>query len=438
MRLKLYDIFLKYLESIKLALNGEIDEKIFSKIQLLSLNAIRDCNLNAQLKAIQVASHFQIPHDSECKIITAFINLLKHDSNTQIRLLVLDLIVLNDLTFNFIKNRLMYDSVEQIRHKALQLIEIKVPRKFFQPLFRKQIVDCLLRSQNSQLLKKFIIKWTNLNDQLTMVEKVYLFICDLDLEGTWFINTDYFNVTYVEDKLFKILNVLFEKIFAENKIEIFIQELTSSNLDLIKDINFLFLIRSLINFDKENNFSILVKQFFTKLKSKDIKLLSMYFLVTILIDLKMDKLKILAEIDELTCFYDRKYELVYETLLRQVDNKIRINFAWKIYNDFIVYNFDKDLLKKFLTIIYIVLDTMTISDFKNSTVLDLNLSDQVNIDIDLDQNIIEYFIDKIIVNNISDLDPKVRALAARALGHASLLSSDIAFSYLQIFYQVYL
>ncbi|RNA04859.1 condensin complex subunit 3 [Brachionus plicatilis] len=437
-RLRLYEILKKYLDSIKLTLSGEIDEKIFSKIQLLSLDAIRDCNLNAQLKAIQVASHFQVPHDSDCKIINGFINLLRHDASTQIRLLILDLIVLNDLTFNFIKNRLIYDSVEQIRNKALQLIENKVPREFFQPLFRKQIIDCLLRNQNGELLRKFIRKWLFCSDQKNLVEKVYLFICDLDLEGTWFINTDYFYVTYLEDKLFKTMDLVFEEIFAKEKIEIFAQEILDTGKNLIKDINILFLVRSFVKFSKIETMSDIGQKLFAKLKNRDIKILPLYQLITILIDLKMNKVNILTEIDDLTSFYDKKYELVYEVLLRQVDNKIRLNFLWKIYDDLIVHTVDKDQRKKFLTIIYIVLDTMTDKDFENSTMLDLNLSlnDQLNIDVDLNQNIIEYFIEKIVITNISDLDPKVRALAARALGHASLLDYEIAINYLQIFYQM--
>lgn len=438
MRQRLYDLLKIYLDSLKFTLNGEIDEKIFAKIQLLSLNAIRDCNLNAQLKAIQVASHFQVPHDSECKIITAFINLLKHDSNTQTRLLILDLIVLNDLTFNFIKNMLIYDSVEQIRHKALQLVENKVSSKFFDSLFRKQIIDCLLRGQNNDLLKKFCLKWFNFKSQTTMVEKVYLFICDLDLEGTWFINTDYFELSFAEEKLFKVFSLMYEEIFENNDIEFFSQEIINSNIDLIRDVNFLFLIRSFVKFYQIDHLAVMANQLFDKLKLNEIKLLSLYLLISILIDLKMDKVKILVAVDQLACFNDRKFELVYEVLLRQLDNKVKLNFVWKTHNDLVIHKFDKDRLKKFLTIVYILLDSMTDKDFENSTLLDLNLSldDQFNFDIDLGQNIIEYFIDTVIVNNISDLDPKVRALTARALGHASLVSYDIAFSYLQIFYQV--
>lgn len=438
MRQRLYDILKKYLDSIKFTLNGEIDDKIFAKIQLFSLNAIRDCNLNAQLTAIQVASHFQVPHDSECKIISAFINLLKHDSNTQTRLLILDLIVLNDLTFSFIKNMIIYDSVEQIRNKALHLIENKVSRKFFDSLFRKQIINCLLISKNNDLLKKFCLKWLNFKNQTSMVEKVYLFICDLDLEGTWFTSADFFDLSFAEERLFKIFDLIFEEIFEQSDKEIFSQEILNTNTDFDRDINFLFLIRSFVKFYQRDHLAVIANQLFDNLKNNYDKVLTLYLLISILIDLKMDKVKILVEVDQIACFNDRTFELVYEVLLRQLDNKVRLNFVWKNYNDLIIYKFDKDRLKKFLTIVYILLDSMTDKDFENSTLLDLNLSldDQFNYDLDLGQNIIEYFIDKAIVNNISDLDPKVRALTARALGHASLVSYDIAFSYLQIFYQV--
>lgn len=55
---------------------------------------------------------------------------------------------------------------------------------------------------------------------------------------------------------------------------------------------------------------------------------------------------------------------------------------------------------------------------------------------DHELNLIEYFVQRFILKNISNLNPRVRQLCVRVLGLISLISENIAVNYIRLFLQV--
>ena len=70
-------------------------------------------------------------------MLQIFNHLLKNDSNIETRILILETIVINQLTFNIIKNELLFDTELEIRNKVLSLIQKKIPINFVNCKFVK-------------------------------------------------------------------------------------------------------------------------------------------------------------------------------------------------------------------------------------------------------------------------------------------------------------
>lgn len=138
----------------------KLDERIFLKLQLNLVERLRDSNKKTQILAIKAASFLQTPHNKYCPIINSFMDLLKKESLPQIRMLLIESIAITNYVFNVFKHFLMYDTNTRVQSKVLAVLEKKAEKDLFDPEFRKQIVNCLFKSRNFDLLEKYIQKWS--------------------------------------------------------------------------------------------------------------------------------------------------------------------------------------------------------------------------------------------------------------------------------------
>lgn len=424
-------------------------------MQQISLGGVRDCNLSVQKSAIKTASLLQVPKDKYCKIIDSFVQLLLHDSLTEIRLIVLDHLAINNLTFELFKNKLIYDSDSCIRHKVLELIEKKVPSKFIDSKFKKQILTCLIKDYNNELITKFILKFMDLDTR--NVETINKFLVGLEIKDLWYIELEFSYLSYVDANLSILMNLIFENLFTNNS-NVFKLILEQLNVFLSIDELFLnfeksFLLRSLLIYVKEKNLKDQLKQHFkldvvnfydrlvSSLKENSICFLNFYNLIRIYFELEdneLAKINALSNlIGSIDIYNNNQTEILYETILSKFEPKTLTEFIWEFYKKGIDSDEKK---KKFLSLFSIVLARIDKDGFKSADNLNLNLDlcerIDFDLDIDLNQNIIEFMVESFVIKNFSSLEPKIRALCARALGQASLLSFNIAKSYFHIYNQV--
>ncbi len=150
-------ILYKLLESS----DEKLNQSLFLKLQLNLVERLRDSNKKTQIFAIKAAAFLQIPHDKYCPIINSFLDLLKKESLPQIRTLLIESIAINDYVFNVFKHCLLYDTNISVQNKVLAVLEKKAENDYFDPEFKRQIVNCLLRSKSFNVLEKYIQKWSN-------------------------------------------------------------------------------------------------------------------------------------------------------------------------------------------------------------------------------------------------------------------------------------
>ena len=196
----------------------------------------RDSSIRVQQAAIKASSSLQEPQMISCPVINEFIFFLKNDSNIETRILILDTIVINQLTFDILKNELLFDTELEIRNKVLNLIEKKIPINFINCKLKKNILDCLLRNNNIELIKKFLKLFSeNL--------KTDVFLSYLDLQKYWFVHDA--DIIFSFEKLLTIMNLLFlqTESFAEKCVEL--NKLLEEE-NVFKNLNFSFYLSSLI------------------------------------------------------------------------------------------------------------------------------------------------------------------------------------------------
>ena len=92
--------------------------------------------------------------------MNAFLDLLKHESLAEIRLLLIDSIAMTNETFCVFKDWLMYDSNERVSGKVLDMLMKKIPESYFDVDLRRRIVESLIRNGQFELLEKFVQKWS--------------------------------------------------------------------------------------------------------------------------------------------------------------------------------------------------------------------------------------------------------------------------------------
>ncbi len=121
---------------------------------------LRDPNKNIQILAIKSAAFLQTPNDRDCPVVNAFLNLIKHESLPDIRLLIVKSIVITNEMFYLFKDWLIYDSNECVSTKVLDILMKNMPESYYSEDFRWQIVEILIRNKQFELLEKFVQKWS--------------------------------------------------------------------------------------------------------------------------------------------------------------------------------------------------------------------------------------------------------------------------------------
>lgn len=204
---------------------GLINEQIFFKLQLGLVERLRDINLETQILAIKAASILQTPEDKYCPIINSFLGLLQSESLEEIRILIIEKIVITSHTYRIFKSFLMHDSNSNLQNKVLAEIEKKVPNKYYDVKFKHEIINCLYRNENNALLEKFVLKWCDrlkVNDFLKSIEiRAFYLESDIQQLNTQIEKINSFMVAYFETKKHSILNIIvnLNKVYAEENLE---------------------------------------------------------------------------------------------------------------------------------------------------------------------------------------------------------------------------
>ena len=185
-RLRICQILHKFLETkCTTHSNVEVEKKINFKMQIYLSERIRDRDLEVQKTALKASFMLQNPKDKYCPIINSLVHILKHESLTEIKLLIIDSIAINNQTYQMLKNELIYDSNKTIRSKVVFIIEKQIPSRLIDSKFKKRLIELLIRDKNYELLEKFLHNWSLNNQQK---QSLYELIRSLDLENSWFRN----------------------------------------------------------------------------------------------------------------------------------------------------------------------------------------------------------------------------------------------------------
>lgn len=160
-RCHIYEILGKFLEMTqKNRERMSIDECVFVKMQKCLSEGVRDRFEKAQTNAIRAAYSLQSPRDPNCPIISSYLHLLKHDSLKTVRLQILDLIVINELTLEFFRTQLVFDSDSDVLNRLVRIVIKKVPNQYVDASFRRNLIECVLfRNENRNLTERLLYKW---------------------------------------------------------------------------------------------------------------------------------------------------------------------------------------------------------------------------------------------------------------------------------------
>jgi len=412
---------LDFINSLQSNQSGEIDSQLFFKIKSMLIDKLRDSSTNVQQAAIRASKSLQEPQAISCSIIEDFVFLLKNDSNIETRLLILETIVINQKTFNLIKNELFYDTEIKIRNKALSLFEKKIPVSFIDSKLKKIIFDCLLRNKNIAMIERFLKSFSeNLN-----IEE---FIISLDLRKNWFVFDD---LSFNYEKLLTIMNILFclKESLAETAISynsLFSEENMANMFD---SLNFSFHVYALF-FHLKIIGKIDELSFFKK------KLLDS-FEITLLNELSCYKTKekILVLINTINAYYilnedmnlnkryfylqTLKFESDCQYIVEAVLHNLKKNEMSKIIElicSDLSENLFNDEYEKYLTTLCIIMSKINLEEFDS-------------LETDNDINLIEHIVINVIPKFISHSEINIRALSVRCIGLAAIISEYIAESY---------
>lgn len=430
----------------------QLEETLFIRIQRTLVEGMHDVDINAQRNAIRAASSLQAPNDRNCKIINCYLKFLTKESLKEIRLLIIDHIVVNPLTYDFFKNHLLYDSDVDIRNKLLNLIGKKVPNHHIDAKFRREILNCcLFRNENRELGEFFIQKW--LDDGKTGASKGLKKCTDLvrtfNIEDTWLSNLDYKNVNYVDQKLKWIMEIVFNQILETSSLPKLIEELNDMlfNVDkLVVDFASTFCFYSLVEFILSVKFDHMLQEFLivdrkhitayflNLLRRNGISMKIAYYLLKASFNLNLFELNVeglVLLIDSIE--YNTSVEFVYELVLSKYDTKCLLEFIW-LYYKMNAGKRDANRIKKVMLLFALVLSKMDEPDFEQ---LELWTSEiEPSLRREHDQSIVEHLLTVFVLKNVSHLDSSVRALASRALGLISLININICKCFVELLIQV--
>jgi hypothetical protein len=379
----------------------------------------RDSSVRVQQAAIKASSSLQEPQVISCPVINEFIFLLKNDSNIETRILILETIVINQLTFNIIKNELLFDTELEIRNKVLSLIQKKIPINFVNCKLKKNILDCLLRNNNIELTEQFLKLFSENS-------KIEVFLSNLDLQKYWLVHDT--DIIFNFEKLLTLMNYLFlqtesftEKFAEFNKL--------IGEAKVFKYLNFSFFFCSLIFHFKINekicflkkniifeldNFENLIITELSNYKTFDkililFNLINAFFWLNENLNLKRLYVYIKALKYEPDCHY------LIQAILKNLKNEEISEFIVLICTD-LIEQLCNDEYEKFLTSLSIAISKINLEDFDNLETID-------------DLNLIEHIIVNVIPKFISHSEINIRALSVKCIGLAAVLSEYITETY---------
>lgn len=401
---------------------GEIDSHLFSQIQTSLVERFRDSNERVQHAAIRASASLQEPHNKLCPVMSELIFLLKSDSNRHTRLLILDLIVINKQVFNLIKSELFYDTDAEIRHKSLSLLYKKLPNKFVDAKLKKQILDCLLRDKNTDLIEQFMLKWAD--------GKTHQLIDALSLSNFWYADFDSSEINYQHKKLTDLMHVYYK---CEKLMLVKIAHLNERLAEqrVFDCLNLAFQFSSLVSHaDKLNKLDFLVKH--------------------LIIGLDQFELDLLRELESNNA--NRSKTLILFHLLNAY---AKLNTSFDAYKYLKLIEYSNESCECLLGLLVskisreehqtVVLDLIRMDEINEKclSVLSFVLGQYDEEDfggldavLDTDMNMIEYLVTHVLAKSITHLSPTVRALSVRCLGLACLTCQYIAQSYIEFLTKV--
>lgn len=438
-RLRICEILFRFLELVNKNGNGELEEDLIKKMQTYLIERNRDANMEVQKMAIRASSLLQFPRDKFCPIIASFIYLLKHDSIVEIKNLVMNYIAINQLTFNLIKFQLIFDTNPVVSNKALSTIRKKVPCKFIDAKFKRVLIVRLIQNNNIELLEAFVIKWLddeyggeNLKKKEDTSSKCLKFISDLDLENIWHRSLEFKDINYVDATLQKVMDIVYKNV-TQN-----VQTLASSlekifeQNDKFLSINHSFFCRSLLSFLIRNKTELVLNlsleqfesDFKENFKNKIQNSLNTFNLIHCFFHF-YDLMYLHENVGLLfewlfSLEFEQSYACIYELIMNRFEKSKLNKLVWEAFTSTNL-KVAKEI-EKFLFVLSLFLAKLTKQDYEEMEMVDLR---NFGIDIDLEetdkaflhQNMIDFFVDGVLLDQISSADPKIRALTVRSIGN---------------------
>ena len=139
-----------------------LDEELFDRICDAMMVRLKDINSRVQIQAVTAIHRLQDPDDRECRVIEAFIFLIKHDPHWPVRFQALTHIAFSKRTLPVIIDRVR-DVHPSVRRKALLILSEKVLIKFISMDKRIFILNYALKDDDSLVLetccKKLLPSW---------------------------------------------------------------------------------------------------------------------------------------------------------------------------------------------------------------------------------------------------------------------------------------
>lgn len=142
--------------------NQFIEEDLFDKLCDAMLERLKDVNSKVQTQAVVAIHRLQDPNDRDCRVIQAFLFLMKHDPHWTVRFQALAHIAFSKQTLPSIIDRVR-DVHPTVRRKALLILSEKVLIKFINMEKRIFILNYSLKDDNQTVLetccKKLLPSW---------------------------------------------------------------------------------------------------------------------------------------------------------------------------------------------------------------------------------------------------------------------------------------
>lgn len=261
----------------------------------------------------------------------------------------------------------------------------------------------------------------------------------MDLEREWFYDLEPSAVSYQDEKLSSIMQLVFEQVSATVDMNKLVATLASiSDQKLFTNVNLALYFRALVAFMRKLKLEQLcddlvdldrfVSELIARLHQNSIEPLTAYFLIDALFGLTSnagprDPALLGKLIDSIE--YEPRFECLYDLVLGKFDRPTRVEHFWRLFEHYRITTSSQPpvVLKKLLALFYMM---QIGDDFADACVP--NDPDQLLL--------IDYMVNDLLLKNISNLDVSVRALVARGLGCVASISVDLAKTFSHLFTQV--